>query len=56
MKNLLFIPLSGLFLMACTTNHALHEKEVRDTQAITVKERQQMEMDRQEALGNPQEK
>ncbi|MFA6037003.1 MAG: hypothetical protein WC748_02625 [Legionellales bacterium] len=55
MKKLLFIVLSSLGIIACT-NHALHQQEVNDTNAITEKERQQLEMDRLESLGNPQEK
>lgn len=54
MKKLLLI-LSCLGIIGCT-NHALHQHEVADSNAIAEKERQQLEMDRLESLGNPQEK
>lgn len=55
MNKFILLLLSSLSIIACT-NHALHQQEINDTNAIAEKERQQLEMDKLESLGNPQEK
>lgn len=61
MKKLIFISMSILFLSACESMDSnepygdLYDREVMDTEAITLEEQHRLEMSADEAIGYPEE-